>query len=179
MLHHITRKSTCDVLRHRFCLDLFSKIIRGPSGMDGSERKMGTPHPSAVQGAGSGAGVGLTNYRYEMWYGTISIGTPPQSFTGKFFRACVTPIHSSRHLPQSSSTPLLGKLFLSVPSTSLVLFDPAISLFLPQLVMRTAEATGTSGTPHCPKSPTWTSIVILCKYFQVVGLPVVENTQTM
>jgi hypothetical protein len=66
--------------------------------MDGSETNTGTPHPSVVKRAGSGAGIDLTSYRYEMWYGAISIGTPPQYFTGKFFRAFVTPIHSSLHL---------------------------------------------------------------------------------
>jgi hypothetical protein len=105
MLHHITRKSTCDVLRYRFCLDLFSMIIHGPSGMDGSERNTGTPHdhPSAVKRERSAAGLALTRSRRNVWsppvwYGTILIGVPPKPFTGEFFRAFVTPTHSSRHL---------------------------------------------------------------------------------
>jgi hypothetical protein len=66
--------------------------------MDGSERNTGTPHPSAVQRAGSGAGVDLMKYVNEAWFGNIWIGTPPKSFTGKVFRAFVTPTHSRRYL---------------------------------------------------------------------------------
>jgi hypothetical protein len=91
-LQHMTRKLTCDVLMHRFFSHLFS------SGMDSSERNTGTPHPSAVKRYRSGAGVDLTKYIDGIWYGTISIGTPPKSFTGEFFRAFVTLTHSSRHL---------------------------------------------------------------------------------
>jgi hypothetical protein len=73
-----------------FRLDVFSKIIRGPSGMDGSEMTTGTPHDhpqaSAVKRDRFGAGVALTKLEgSKIWYGTISIGTPPKSFTGKFY----------------------------------------------------------------------------------------------
>ena len=98
MLHHITRKSTCNVLRYRFYSHVFSKIIRGPSGIDGSDRNEGTPHHSAVERDGDGAGIALTQYEGRMWYGTILIGTPPKSFTGKFLRAFVTPTYSILHL---------------------------------------------------------------------------------
>jgi hypothetical protein len=62
--------------------------------MDGSE----TPHLSAVERDVSGAGLGLTKYMNGIWYGTILIGTPPKSFTGKVFRAFVAPTHCSLHI---------------------------------------------------------------------------------
>jgi hypothetical protein len=68
--------------------------------MDGSERNTETPHhhPSAVKRERSAAGLALTRSLHNVWYGTISIGTPPKSFNGKFFHAFVTPTHSNRHL---------------------------------------------------------------------------------
>jgi hypothetical protein len=76
----------CHVFGHRFFSHTFSKIIRGPSGTDGSETNAGTLHSSAVKRDESAAGVDLTRCVGDMWYGTISIGTPPKSFTGKVFQ---------------------------------------------------------------------------------------------
>jgi hypothetical protein len=50
------------------------------------ERNTGSPHPliggivtSSKRDTGS---VQLTDYYADLWYGTISIGTPAKSFTG-------------------------------------------------------------------------------------------------
>ena len=50
------------------------------------ERNTGSPHPlaggiktSSKRNTGSDL---LTDYYNDLWYGTISIGTPPEDFTG-------------------------------------------------------------------------------------------------
>jgi hypothetical protein len=52
------------------------------------ERNTGKPHPlvggiitSSKRDTGTGS-VPLTDYDDAVWYGTISIGTPPKDFTG-------------------------------------------------------------------------------------------------
>jgi hypothetical protein len=79
MLHHVTRISSYIVLRICFTHIFLVK----PSGMDDSERNTVMPRPSAMQWDGSRAGVDLTKYQNGICYGTISISTPPKSFTGK------------------------------------------------------------------------------------------------
>lgn len=54
--------------------------------MDAYEVNTGKPYPLAsgiktTTKRGSG-GVWLSDYYNDMWYGTISIGTPPKDFTG-------------------------------------------------------------------------------------------------
>ncbi|KAF9221231.1 acid protease [Gyrodon lividus] len=58
--------------------------IRG--GLVNFEKNTGASHPSSVKGArkrGSG-GDALTNNNNTLWYGTISVGTPPNTFTVDF-----------------------------------------------------------------------------------------------
>ena len=66
---------------------LYRKIQRG---MVAYERNTGKPHPlssgigmlsTGKRESGSGS-VLLTNYYNDLWYGTISIGTPAKDFTG-------------------------------------------------------------------------------------------------
>jgi hypothetical protein len=68
-----------------------SKIQRG---FENYEKNMGVPHPLAVKGfeskplnlkrASAAAAAALTNFGNSDWYTTISVGTPPRPFTGKF-----------------------------------------------------------------------------------------------
>ncbi|KAF8553168.1 acid protease [Imleria badia] len=54
-------------------------------GFTNFEQNTGTRHPSAVKGDGKrGAGDALTDDNSELWYGTISVGTPAESFTVDF-----------------------------------------------------------------------------------------------
>lgn len=65
---------------------VFSKIHRG---FENYEKNTGAPHPSAVKGVGKrGAGDALTDDSSQLWYGTISVGSGAESFTGRF------PLHS-------------------------------------------------------------------------------------
>ena len=64
---------------------LNSKILRG---LNNFEKNTGAPHPAASALKGSqrratGADP-LTDYKEQLWYGTISVGTPANTFTGKF-----------------------------------------------------------------------------------------------
>jgi hypothetical protein len=71
-------------------MHFYSKILRGH---DNYERNTGMAHPLAVkeaellnskkraQAVGSTAAT-LKNHDIFVWYGTITIGTPPKSFTG-------------------------------------------------------------------------------------------------
>ncbi|KIK91444.1 hypothetical protein PAXRUDRAFT_149483 [Paxillus rubicundulus Ve08.2h10] len=60
-----------------------AKIIRG---LDNFEKNTGSSRPSAVNGTqkrGSG-GDALTDANSELWYGTISVGTPANTYTVDF-----------------------------------------------------------------------------------------------
>ena len=60
----------------------FSKIHHGFANF---EKNTGTMHPSAIKGVGKRrVGDTLTDNNNELWYGTISVGTPAKSFTGEF-----------------------------------------------------------------------------------------------
>jgi cathepsin D len=63
---------------------LHSKVLRGFKNF---EQKTGGPHPAAlkrtqIQSRATGADD-LTNDNNQLWYGTISVGTPPKDFTGE------------------------------------------------------------------------------------------------
>ncbi|KAF8122507.1 Asp-domain-containing protein [Boletus edulis] len=59
-----------------------AKIRRGFTNY---EKNTGRKHPSDVGGIERrGAGDPLTDYRSELWYGSISVGTPAKSFTVDF-----------------------------------------------------------------------------------------------
>ena len=57
------------------------------------ERNTGEPHPlsGGIRTLGTGkrdagpGGVTLTDFDEELWFGTISVGTPPRIFTGVTF----------------------------------------------------------------------------------------------
>jgi hypothetical protein len=147
-----------DVLSIVFVHVYFTKIFRGVKGF---ERKTETPHPSAVERVGSPqtrsrrAGVDLTHLEHEaeVWYGIISIGTPAKSFAGTFLRAFMTLVHARRHLLKVQFDTGSRQVFFVSAIHSLLLLDPATSLFQHQLVIITAEATITSGIPPRPQPP--------------------------
>lgn len=60
-----------------------SKIHRG---LDNFEKNTGTTHPSVVKRVGKRDGKGdpLTDDNSVLWYGEISVGTPAETFKGKF-----------------------------------------------------------------------------------------------
>ncbi|KAG9310434.1 Asp-domain-containing protein [Chiua virens] len=59
-----------------------AKILRG---LEAFEKNTGMAHPSAVQGTEKrGAGDPLTDDNSELWYGSISVGTPAKSFSVDF-----------------------------------------------------------------------------------------------
>ncbi|KAF9225002.1 Asp-domain-containing protein [Gyrodon lividus] len=62
-----------------------AKILRG---FDNFEKNTGTPHPSAVKGIRERASGRLPldyTFNPNIWFGTISIGTPPQLYTAVEF----------------------------------------------------------------------------------------------
>ncbi|KAG9310429.1 aspartic peptidase domain-containing protein [Chiua virens] len=60
-----------------------AKVLRG---LENFEKNTGSAHPSAVKGVGKrGAGVPLTDENNnELWQGSVSVGTPPKTFTVDF-----------------------------------------------------------------------------------------------
>ncbi|KAF9221253.1 Asp-domain-containing protein [Gyrodon lividus] len=60
-----------------------AKILRG---LDNFEKNTGASHPSFVKSAGKRTfgGDDLTDFNSELWYGTISAGTPPNIYTVDF-----------------------------------------------------------------------------------------------
>ena len=70
----------CTVHRIHSCI-VFSKISRGFTYF---KRNTGLMHPAALNGTRKWcSGTPLTDDNNLLWYGNISIGTPPQSFTGR------------------------------------------------------------------------------------------------
>ena len=69
--------------RISFCIP-YRKI---KSGMAAYEKNTGVPHPlsggiKTSNKRDKTGSVQLTDEDLKLWYGTISIGTPPQDFTG-------------------------------------------------------------------------------------------------
>ena len=61
---------------------VFSKIRQG---FENYEKNTGKTHPSATREVEKrGAGTPLTDDNSQLWYGSISVGTPSESFTGGF-----------------------------------------------------------------------------------------------
>lgn len=86
---HVASMQAYVVFFLRFGLTLTSICSKVLRGLNNFQRNTGGSHPAAskrIQRRATGADA-LTNDNNQLWYGSISVGTPPKDFTGELFCA--------------------------------------------------------------------------------------------